>query len=248
MFTVSTIVIVACILAITAIAVLYVRLIRPLPLEYPNRRGKVQCQCGKVTFILRNFEARFSLDCCCMDCRKRKEWVRMRGYNTPKYVAPVAGVWMHNAITEVHGEEHLKPWKLNASTATRWLLAECCGSQMGVVHPAHLGSIAVFLAERVVESTKLETGCRLFPEQWDAEANGPVPAYDGPGIEVNGRSTALFVWRFFFSVGLFWVALRRPQREPGDITLQDLIDRNGPIQIVDQFPLEPQSVGEGPRP
>ena len=99
---------------VALLSILHVRYVRPLPLKYPNKQAKVECRCGKVKFRLRNYESCFRLQCCCKECRKRVEWVRSLGYDSPKYEPPVRGVWLHNAISKVEGEKNLKPWKLNA--------------------------------------------------------------------------------------------------------------------------------------
>ena len=162
-----------------------------------------------------------SLECACSDCALRQEWTIKNSGLEDKVIKPFHVYYFGNAITKVEGVNLLKTYKLRETTKTTMLVAECCNSILMADNPAYLGQVVGVGAQFTDDSCNdLPRVTRLSIETWDVEKYGELPPYTGEGKQVRGVMPDWLPFLLFKFLPN--VMLRKPKREVGDITYQDL--------------------------
>jgi hypothetical protein len=215
--------------------------IQPSPPQYPKKRAKLQCSCGKTELQFRNSQPLFKIQCCCFDCRQRWEWSRSKGCPLEKYSRPGEGVYVGNAISAVKNEDALVPYMLRKNADVTFLTAECCFSIMLAVHPFYLGNVCGISGEGgcTLEAGDVPCKIRIQIQDWEKSKVGDhgassLPPWTGDGVECKGAKFSFDYLRMLYHLvlcGLPLVFLTKPWREPGDITAQELVGRR-PVKVL----------------
>jgi hypothetical protein len=110
--------------------------------EFPDKRASVTCKCGKAALYVRDYAAKYRIECACFSCRQRQEWANaMQCPGVSEYDAPSDLTWLDNAICKVDGAELLQTRVLRDGSDTRWLASTCCNSVVAVSNPLYKGNV-----------------------------------------------------------------------------------------------------------
>lgn len=127
-------------------------------------------------------------------------------------------------------------WKLRKGSPLTMLVADCCGTIMGALHPAHRTN--VFVVPRYTMVAAADIGppkLRILSDQSHFDIKS-LPPYAGDGLVLRSRGVGdwrrpLFLLKMMFGAGTIYELLRVPAREPQDFTFQDIL-AGKPIKVV----------------